>query len=160
LLLYHGSNMVVESPEIRKPNRNLDFGMGFYTTSSLEQANSFSHIVFNRRGGRPILSIYDFDYETARSSLAIKEFAHADEEWFDFVCAMRIGEYRGRQYDIIIGPVANDTVYRTFIGFLAGVTGKEEALRQLMARKLHDQIAFCSDKALGFLTYTHSKEVD
>ena len=36
--LYHGSNMVVEKTEIREKLRALDFGAGFYLTSSREQA--------------------------------------------------------------------------------------------------------------------------
>ena len=31
--LYHGSIEIVEFPEIRKPNRTLDYGSGFYTTT-------------------------------------------------------------------------------------------------------------------------------
>ena len=36
--LYHGSIEKVEKPEIRKSNRTLDYGQGFYTTTSYEQA--------------------------------------------------------------------------------------------------------------------------
>lgn len=39
--LYHGSLEIVEKPEIREPNRTLDFGAGFYLTSSFEQAESW-----------------------------------------------------------------------------------------------------------------------
>jgi len=154
MLLYHGSNVVVKNPEIRKPNRNLDFGTGFYTTSDIEQARSFSRIVCNRRGGSQTVSIYDFDYELAKKVSDIKIFLKADEEWFDFVCEKRMGEYRGREYDIIIGPVANDTVYRTFIGYLAGVTSKEEALSRLMQGELSDQITFCTGRALSLLNFS------
>ena len=44
--IYHGSLEVVESPEIRQPSRSLDYGFGFYTTTSYI---SFSHReVFDR----------------------------------------------------------------------------------------------------------------
>ena len=148
----------MEKPEIRQPNRNLDFGIGFYTTSNIEQALSFCRIVCNRRGGKPILSVYAFDFESAKTTAAIKLFPKADEEWFDFVCAKRMGEYKGPEYDIIMGPVANDTVYRTFIGYLAGVTSKAESLGRLMVGQLHDQITFCSEKSLEYLTFTHYEE--
>ena len=153
MLVYHGSNIVVEKPEIRKPNRNLDFGIGFYTTMNIEQAQSFSNIVCNRRGGNPIISVYEFDYEAAQKMLAIKSFAAADEEWFDFVCDKRLGKYTGEEYDIIIGPVANDTVYLTFIGYLAGATSKEDALKRLKVRELYSQATFCSEKSLGYLCF-------
>lgn len=39
--LYHGSIEIVEFPEIRRPNRTLDYGAGFYLTSSREQAENW-----------------------------------------------------------------------------------------------------------------------
>jgi hypothetical protein len=153
MILYHGSNVVVERPEIRVPNRNLDFGMGFYTTTNVEQAQSFSEIVCNRRGGKKVISLYEFDYENAVSTLELKTFEKADSEWFDFVCEKRMGNYDGDDYDIIIGPVANDTVYRTFIGFLAGATSREDAIRQLKVRDLYDQVTFCTEEVLKYLKY-------
>ncbi|MCL2249169.1 MAG: DUF3990 domain-containing protein [Oscillospiraceae bacterium] len=92
MLLYHGSNVVVEIPEIRVPNRNLDFVMGFYTTTNIEQAQSFSEIVCNRRGGKKVISLYEFDYENAVGTLGVKAFEKADSEWFDFVCEKRMGK--------------------------------------------------------------------
>ena len=153
MLVYHGSNIAVEKPEIHKPNRNLDFGTGFYTTMSREQAQSFSRIVCNRRGGSPIISVYEFDYETAQKTLALKSFKTADGEWFDFVCDKRLGKYTGKEYDIIIGPVANDTVYLTFIGYSAGATSREDALNRLKIKELYNQVAFCTEKSLCYLRF-------
>ena len=158
MLVYHGSNILVKKPEIRRPNRNLDFGIGFYTTANIEQAQSFSQIVFNRRGGSPIVSAYDFDFEAAKNTAKIKVFETASEEWFDFVCDKRMAKYVGDEYDIIIGPVANDTVYITFIGYMAGATSRSDALNQLKVRKLYNQIAFCSEKALNYLKFKGCEE--
>ena len=50
----------------------LDFGAGFYLTTNEEQAVRFSDIVFRRRGnGTPIVSIYEFDMESAEKTLSI-----------------------------------------------------------------------------------------
>lgn len=38
MILYHGSNVVVEQPRLVEQNRFLDFGYGFYTTTNKEQA--------------------------------------------------------------------------------------------------------------------------
>jgi hypothetical protein len=159
MLVYHGSNISVEKPEIRNSNRNLDFGNGFYVTTNFEQAHSFCQIVCNRRGGTPVISVFNFDYETAGKSLKFKIFPVADDEWFDFVCDNRMGRYKGENYDIITGPVANDTVYLTFLGYLAGATSREDALKQLKVRELYDQVTFCSEKALGYLHFRHYEEV-
>ena len=42
MLLYHGSNVVVEEPRLLKVQRELDFGKGFYTTSDLDQASKWA----------------------------------------------------------------------------------------------------------------------
>ena len=54
-ILYHGSNMIVEKPEIRVPSRPLDFGEGFYTTFSREQASRGPprYTRENKKEGRP-----------------------------------------------------------------------------------------------------------
>jgi hypothetical protein len=59
--LYHGSNLAVELPKLVYQSRGLDFGAGFYTTSSETQARRFSEIVCNRRGGGvPTVSVYSW----------------------------------------------------------------------------------------------------
>ena len=38
MIIYHGSTVAVKEPRILKSGRKLDFGEGFYATSSKEQA--------------------------------------------------------------------------------------------------------------------------
>ena len=42
MILYHGSTVPVEKPEIRISESFLDFGTGFYTTTSLQQAERWA----------------------------------------------------------------------------------------------------------------------
>jgi hypothetical protein len=42
MIVYHGSNQVVEQPRLIKQNRYLDFGFGFYTTTNRMQAENFA----------------------------------------------------------------------------------------------------------------------
>jgi len=68
MILYHGSNVIVEKPILVKQTRFLDFGAGFYTTEYKEQAISFADKVFRRRKeGSPIVSVYEFNEITAYS---------------------------------------------------------------------------------------------
>ena len=159
MLIYHGSFMSVEKPEIRIPNRNHDFGIGFYATTNEEQAMKYAKIVYNREGGVPTVSSYEFDYEKAKQDLKIKTFASSNEEWFDFVCDKRMGRYKGDEYDIIYGPVANDQVYLCFAGFLAGTSTREETLKKLNNNKLYNQFTFCNEQALTYVKFISSKEV-
>ena len=112
MILYHGSNIVVETPQIVPQNRSLDFGKGFYTTENKTQAVSFAEKVHRRRkGGAPVVSIYEFDETVAFSVCNLLRFDYADEKWLDFVCANRNRSYQGENYELIYGPVANDDVY-------------------------------------------------
>ena len=159
MLIYHGGYTKVEIPEIRLPNRNHDFGAGFYTTTNEDQAMKYAIIVYNREGGIPTVSLYEFDYDRAKKDLKIKTFAQSDEEWFDFVCDKRMGKYTGAEYDIIYGPVANDQVYLCFAGFLAGTSTREETLKKLKNNKLYNQFNFCNEKALAYIKFVSGKEV-
>ena len=108
MILYHGSNAEVRLPRILTTNRSLDFGAGFYTTSSLNQAERWAQLQTRRRGnGRAAVSAYEMD-ESAIESLSLLRFEGADAAWLDFVVENRKGLYKGELYDLVIGPVAND----------------------------------------------------
>ena len=114
MLLYHGSNLTVKEPRLIRQTRGLDFGTGFYLTTSEKQAIRFSEIVINRRkNGIASVSVYEFDMETAEETLATKRFVSANAEWLQFVTDNRLKTYQGNAYDIVIGAVANDTVMPT-----------------------------------------------
>ena len=48
MILYHGSNVIVEQPKLIRQNRYLDFGFGFYTTTNRDQAVNFAQYLFRR----------------------------------------------------------------------------------------------------------------
>lgn len=158
MILYHGSNLIVEFPKLIEQNRLLDFGNGFYTTTNKEQAESFAKKVAARRGNFPIVNEYEFD-ESKSGTLSIKKFPFPNGEWLDFVSSHRNGCYDGRHYDLIIGAVANDDVYRTLQVYLAGLLSKEQALDALKIKKLFDQYVFASESALLCLRFIKSWEV-
>ena len=65
--LYHGSNVVVEKPRLLRSDRRLDFGAGFYLTSSFEQAKRWAVLTARRREtGSPLVSVFDFDEQMAK----------------------------------------------------------------------------------------------
>ena len=158
--IYHGSDIVVEKPEILQSNRLLDFGIGFYTTSNREQAVRWAEKVSIRNNtDKKLLSVYNFDIEKAKKELNIIEFTFADEKWLDFITANRRGKEISEEYDILIGPVADDNVYLTVKLFETGVLDKEEALKRLKVEKLFDQILFHTEKALGFCVFDHYEDL-
>lgn len=157
--LYHGSNMKVETPKLIIQNRFLDFGYGFYTTTNNSQAESFAKKVAARKGGIPTVNVYEIEDSIVSGLLKIKRFDYPDEEWLDFVCAHRNGTYEGEQYDLIIGAVANDDVYRTLQVYQAGLLPKEHALEALKIKKLFNQYVFATEEAIELLKFINAKEV-
>lgn len=158
MILYHGSNMTVDKPRLIDQNRYLDFGCGFYTTTNKNQADNFAQKVVVRRGGVPTVNVYELD-ESALADLNVKRFLAPDEQWLDFVSAHRNGTYAGEEYDVIIGAVANDDVYRTLQIYAGGLLTKEQALEALKIKQLFDQYVFASENALSALKFVKAEEI-
>lgn len=159
MILYHGSNMIVEKPRLIEQNRFLDFGYGFYTTTNKVQAINFAEKVVVRRGGAAILNVYEIDDSIINELNKIKRFNEPGEEWLDFVTAHRNGTYNGEQYDIIIGAVANDDVYRTLQVYSAGLLTKTQALEALKIKKLFNQYVFATNEAIALLKFIRAEEI-
>lgn len=151
--LYHGSNVRVERPRILPNLRALDFGGGFYLTSSREQASKWAKTVFRRRrAGKPVLNEYEFD-ERAFQDLWVLRFASANEDWLDFVVANRKELPLESKYDLVIGPVANDSTLPVINDYMAGVYPKRIAIELLLPQNLTDQYAFLTEEALTYLHF-------
>lgn len=154
MIVYHGSNLVVEKPKLIAQNRYLDFGYGFYTTTNKVQAISFAEKVYKRKNeGTKQVSIYEVDEEKLFTESSVLRFDCPNEAWLDFVAENRSGNYEGKIYDVVYGPVANDDVYTTFTLYQAGALSKEQTLETLKIKKLYDQMVFTTEKALSFLKF-------
>ncbi len=154
MIIYHGSNLVVEKPKLIAQNRFLDFGYGFYTTTNKVQAISFAEKVYKRKNeGTKQVSIYEIDEEKLFAECLVLRFDSPNEAWLDFVAQNRSGNYEGEAFDVVYGPVADDDVYTTFTLYQAGALSKEQTLETLRIKKLYDQMVFSSEKALTFLRF-------
>ena len=154
MILYHGSNVIVDQPKLIRQNRYLDFGFGFYTTTNREQAVNFAQKVTDRRKmGEATLNIYSVNEAVAFQECKVLQFDSPDEAWLDFVAANRQGTYQGEKYDLIYGAVANDDVYRTIALYMTGVLDKEQTLSSLKIRKPFNQLVFATEKSLQYLKF-------
>jgi hypothetical protein len=161
MILYHGSNVIVESPRLVLQPHFLDFGAGFYTTLNREQALSFAEKVYRRReDGKPSVSVYEFDEDSAFAACSLLRFDAADEAWLDFVYENRTGTYRGAQYELIYGAVANDDVFQTFTLYQTGILSKAQTIDSLKIKQLFNQLVFTSERALGYLKFTGTVGVE
>ena len=147
----------MEEPKILTPNRYLDFGAGFYTTTNYDQALNFAgKVTMRKKCGRSTVNIYELD-ESIFEKVNVLNFESADESWLDLVSDNRSGIDRTAGYDLICGPVANDDVYQTFILYSTGVYTKEQTIDALKIKKLYNQYVFTTDRALSFLTFKEVK---
>jgi len=138
----------------------LDFGAGFYTTSSFKQAKSWaiSRLAFRLAKGlsieglQPTVSVYDFNDSEARSNFKVLDFKTADIAWLEYVAKNR-REESVEPYDLIIGPVADDKTMKVVVLYVRGRYTAEEAIRRLEPEKLDNQYTFANRKALQYLTF-------
>lgn len=115
--LYHGSNQPIHNIDLSKGKKYKDFGQGFYTTHLPEQAVYWSKRISDRFGGIATVTEFEFDMDAALAEgLNVKIFEKPDKEWALFVMANRkqSGEDFSHDYDIVIGPVADDRMARLF----------------------------------------------
>jgi len=157
--LYHGSNLEVQAPKILPNLRALDFGAGFYLTSSKRQASTWAKSVARRRrSGIATVSIYTVDNELLHQLKTLK-FETADGDWLDFVVANRKETLSGENYDLVIGPVANDYTLPVIDDYIDGKYKKEEAIERLLPQNLTDQFAFLTRESLQLLTFEESEKL-
>lgn len=158
MILYHGSLEVVSNPEIREPNRTLDYGKGFYLTSSYSQAEKWVRSKLKGNLSRGYVNVYEYD-SSFESSLKVLDFPFASDEWVDFVMANRTNKDYSHDYDIVKGPVANDNVYAAFAVYESGLFSKEQLIVELKTYKLVNQTLLHTDKALPTIKFIEAKEV-
>ena len=158
--IYHGSLEVVEHPIILKPNRKLDYGDGFYTTTSEKQAKEWvERRMLEKHSTCGHINVYEFD-DKMLPELNCLIFPEPNEEWAEFVMANRTKYNFTHDYDIVYGPVANDRVYLQFGLYEAGAISVDTLIRELKTYKLIDQYLFHTDKALTALRYIESIKIE
>jgi len=158
--LYHGSTHIVQLPQMLDTQRMLDFGKGFYTTSSSVQAEKWAAIKQKREGDnfKAIVNVYEVDDILLENiNFKVNVFNEANEEWLDFIVANRKDTLK-HSYDIVKGAVANDTLYRTLTLFESGILTKAETIIRLKTHVLFDQISFHNEMVMRELIFVESYE--
>ena len=155
MILYHGGTEAVMHPDCKKGRPDLDFGQGFYVTLLQDQAEGFARRKARDRKSKPVISVYEFDYEAAIEDCVYLNFEFYDETWLDFVVESRSGLKPWSSYDIVEGGVANDRVIDTVELYTIGILDKASALGRLSEHQPNHQICILSqtilDKYLKFV---------
>lgn len=150
IILYHGSREIVEFPEIRRARFNKDFYFGFYCTLFREQAERWAV----RFDGGGVINEYCYRPD---KNLNMLVFPGMTEEWLDFIVACRLG--KAHSYDIVEGPMANDTIFNYVQNFVDGKISREAFWALAKFKKPTHQISFHTARALATLTFVKGVEV-
>lgn len=158
LKLYHGSNVVIEKIDLSRSKRGKDFGCGFYLNPNKEQAmNMAIRTTLRLKEGEPILNTFLFDDHLIRnnpSPFSVKVFDDYSIEWAEFILKNRknLNNKPVHPYDIVIGPIANDTVGLQMRRFIQGYISLERMIEELKFNKPAFQYFFGTELAISYLT--------
>ena len=156
MILYHGSNVKIDRIDLSKSNVGKDFGVGFYLTPNRDHALGQAQRKIEMFSfGVPTLNAYFFDEnELQNGELAVKTFDDYTLEWAEFVLMNRQSNSRTslHGYDIVVGPVANDTVGYQIRRLLGNLISMEQFLKELKyPKEMSIQYFFGTEKALKYL---------
>ncbi|MDR0852058.1 MAG: DUF3990 domain-containing protein [Clostridiales Family XIII bacterium] len=164
ITLYHGSINIIDNNDITKGKPYKDFGMGFYTSESIAQATNLAlrnkdieEFRLRNTGKdedvKAWLYKYTFDLSTL-DDLSVKNFETADKEWIRFVLLNRQSSKNEHNYDVVIGPTANDNTRVTIRAFFAGAYGEidgddaiDKLIEMIEPERLPSQFFFGSERA-------------
>ena len=158
--VYHGSIDEVVNPEIRQPNRSLDYGSGFYTTTSYEQAKRWVERRMKDKGvAIGYVNIYELDEKLVKNMKSLF-FEKPTEEWVSFVMRNRTERNFIHDYDVVYGPVADDSVYTQFALYEGGIISLPTLIHELKTYKLVDQYLLHTEKSLLAIKFVKSEIVE
>ena len=149
LRLYHTGFHERRSPDIRAGRKNADFGQGYYLTPDRDFAERWAT---ERKGETTFVNAYELETD----GLQILELTRG-QVWFDYIFQNRAGQPDAMpEYDVVIGPVANDTLYDlTTSGFLS----RETSLRILALGPAYTQAVIKTDRAAAQLRFLEARKL-
>ena len=151
--LYHGTNVDFDVIDLTKSNKYKDFGQGFYLTDIRSQAEELAAKKSRLFGGYPVIQEYEFDESLlSGAELKVLKFDKPSTEWAEFIFKNRNRANNfTHDYDIVIGPIANDGVAYLLGRYEEGTLTIEELSDKLDYKKLNSQYFFGTDKSLKYL---------
>ena len=154
MTLYHGSNMAIDKIDLSLGLPDKDFGKGFYLTHLKQQAERMALSKCQRMEGKPVVTVFEFDDEEAhRQKLRIKKFNKPTENWPQFVTNNRHASQTGfsHQYDIVIGPIADDSMALQFRLYEEGYISLHQLAQRITFPHQNSQHFFATERAIQLL---------
>ena len=154
MILYHGSNVSIETVDLSKSKRYKDFGQAFYLSAEREQAMKMAEAKVVQFGGEEAVTAFEFDKTHLSSNcFRVKSFDGYTREWAEFVFNNRDeSQDFEHNYDIVYGPIADDYVGLQIRDFKRHAITFEQFLQNIHYHKgITYQYAFCTQKAVDSL---------
>jgi hypothetical protein len=152
LKLYHTGYDVIRKPDLTAGRKNADFGQGFYLSAEPEFSMRWAR---QRRGVTTWLNTYELDPE----GLLVKRLDR-DGDWFSCIFANRSGAPDPLAgFDLILGPIAADTLYDTWGVITSGILQADQALKLLQIGPVYTQAAIKTEKAAAALRFRGAREI-
>lgn len=152
--LFHGSNVQIDEIDLSKSNKGKDFGCGFYLNPNETQAREMAMAKADFLGGKPYVSAFEFELNAlSDGELKIKTFDDYNLEWAEFVVMNRrnFSTDQAHDYDIVIGPIADDKVGVQIRRFMNGYLSPSDLVEELRFKTPSIQYFFGTEKALKYL---------
>lgn len=152
MILYHGSNTDIIEIDLAKSKVGKDFGCGFYLTPELETALKQAYRRADIEGGSPIVSSFELD-ESLLPTIKMTSFEGYSTEWAEFVRANRANRSREQihDYDIIVGPIADDDIGMQMRKFNAGRITLQQFMEAIKWKEVTIQYFFGTEDSLKLL---------
>jgi len=151
--LYHGTNADILQIDLWKSRVGKDFGLGFYLTPDRQVAQRQAERKFEQYGVGSA-RVYEYSVEdNAIQALRVLQFNSYSLEWARFVLMNRKNRTRIQihDYDIVIGPIANDVIGYQIRRVEEGIITEEQFLEEIKYHTVTIQYIFATEKALQIL---------
>lgn len=151
--LYHGTNAEILRIDLKESRVGKDFGIGFYLTPDKQVAQRQAERKFEQYGiGEARVYEYTID-DNALKALKVLQFDSYTMEWARFVLMNRKNRTRTQvhNYDIVIGPIADDVIGYQIRRVEEGIITEEQFLEEIKYHIVTIQYMFATDMAIQLL---------
>lgn len=171
--LLHGTDHIIETPDITIGNPHNDYGMGFYCTKVDEMAREWAC----KKNSNGFVNVYDFD-DTDLKVLNLLDGNHTVLNWIalllqfrtfklDSEIAMDARDYLIKHYaidlsgyDVVIGYRADDSYFQYAESFVSNALPLRSLNTALRLGKLGEQTVVISQKGFERLKFLEAYPVD
>ena len=153
MILYHGSNEDILEIDLSKSRLGKDFGVGFYLTPDQDIARRQAERKYIQLGcGKVNVCAYNWD-ESGVMDLQVLRFDGYTIEWANFILKNRQNKSRVNlhQYDIVIGPIADDTIGFQIRRFQDGIISIGQFMEEIKYHHVTMQYMFATEQAIATL---------